>query len=281
MRSSRQISEYYSGDGSAVGGIPGTASNIPDAAASYQTEISGTTGSGYQRSDVTTNYEVSRSVSHIVPATGQVERLSVSVMVDNITDTVTMGAIEQATIAAAGIDFVRGDVITVSSIAFDRTFEIEQETAMAETQQQEFYLKIAQWAAVAVALIALFFVVRSLRRSLTTSPEMAVLVEKPDDVRAALLERVREVKDVDQQKLIEEKLAELGKVDDWEEALDSLGLDAIGPPKFDDKQKAAAEKAQMLRQVQLMAKKRPRLWRRLFNSGWVRTKAKHEQCKAC
>jgi flagellar biosynthesis/type III secretory pathway M-ring protein FliF/YscJ len=35
------------------------------------------------------------------------------------------------------------------------------------------------------------------------------------------------------------------------------GMSLIGPPKFDDRQKAAAEQAQMLRQVQLMAKKRP------------------------
>jgi flagellar biosynthesis/type III secretory pathway M-ring protein FliF/YscJ len=37
----------------------------------------------------------------------------------------------------------------------------------------------------------------------------------------------------------------------------ALDLRAIGPPTFDAEQQAAAEKAQMLRQLQLMAKNRP------------------------
>jgi flagellar M-ring protein FliF len=236
LRSSRQLSEVYNGDGTTASGIPGVASNIPDAASSYQTEISGTNDSTYQRTDVTTNYEVSRSVSHITTASGKVERLSVSVMVDNITDTVTINAIEQATIAAAGIDSTRGDVLTVNSIAFDRSLQVEQETALEEVQTREFYLKLAQWGAVAVALIALFFVVRAMQRSLRP-PE--VVVEKPEKIRAALLEKAGQELDPAQLD---------GELD---------GLDMIGPPTFDSAQKAAAEKAQMLRQLQLVAKQRP------------------------
>ncbi len=239
LRSSRQLTESYAGDDTTAGGIPGTASNIPDAAASYQTEISGTNGSSYQRSDVTTNFEVSRSVSYITAATGQVERMSVSVMVDNITDTITINAIEQATIAAAGIDQTRGDVLTVNSVPFNRTFQVEQETAMEEAQQREFYLQMAQWGAIAIALIALFFVVRGLQRSLRPAE---VLVEKPQrsanaSAAEALLEKVRDG-------------GELSEAD-------IEGLELIGPPNFDKKQKAAAEKMQMLRQMQLVAKNRP------------------------
>ncbi len=239
LRSSRQLTESYAGDDTTAGGIPGTASNIPDAAASYQTEISGTNGSSYQRSDVTTNFEVSRSVSYITAATGQVERMSVSVMVDNITDTITINAIEQATIAAAGIDQTRGDVLTVNSVPFNRTFQVEQETAMEEAQQREFYLQMAQWGAIAIALIALFFVVRGLQRSLRPAE---VLVEKPQrsanaSAAEALLEKVRDG-------------GELSEAD-------IEGLELIGPPSFDKNQKAAAEKMQMLRQMQLVAKNRP------------------------
>ena len=82
MRSARQTAEMYAGDGSTVGGVPGVPSNVPDEAApSYPTTPNGQTASnGYQRTDVITNYEVSRAVSHIISATGTVERLSVSIL---------------------------------------------------------------------------------------------------------------------------------------------------------------------------------------------------------
>lgn len=240
LRSSRQLTETYAGDGTTTGGIPGTASNIPDAAASYQTEITGTNGSTYQRTDVTTNFEVSRSVSQITSATGQVERLSVSVMVDNITETVTINAIEQATIAAAGINQNRGDVLTVNSVPFNRSFQTEQAAAMEVAEQQEFYLQMARWGAIAIALIALFFVVRGLQRSLRPA-EVAVSAgsgaSSAETAAQALLKKVRDGDELS--------------------AEDLEGLDVIGPPSFDAEQKAAAEKMQMLRQLQLVAKNRP------------------------
>jgi flagellar M-ring protein FliF len=236
LRSSREITEYYNGEGDAVGGVPGTASNVPDAAPSFQTEITSTNGSGYTRSDITHNFEVSRSTSKIIPATGTVERLSVSVMVDNITSTVTLGAIEQATIAAAGIDQARGDNLTISSIEFDRSFEQEQALAMEEMQKWELYFQIAQWAVVAIALIALFFVARSLRRTFRQKPAISVEDDTgapgqltATDPRTALLDQVKASE------------GDLGQ---------------IGPPAFSEEQKAAAEKAQMVRQLQLMSKNR-------------------------
>jgi flagellar M-ring protein FliF len=238
VRSSRQVSEGYSGDGAVAGGIPGAASNIPDAATSYQTAISDTNTSAYQRSDITTNYEVSRSVARVISAAGQVEQLSVSVLVDNITDTVTLEAIHQATIAAVGIDETRGDLLTVKSIPFNRSFYTEQEGAMEAAQRWEFYLKLAQWGAVAVVLMALFFVVRRLQRNMSPPMRAVELVEEVDP-RNSLLEEVSRLTEVEEQP---QGLKE---------------LKSIGPPKFAAEQQAAAEKAQMLRQLQLMSKKRP------------------------
>ena len=236
LRSSRRISETYGGTDDTTGGVPGTATNIPDAAPTFQTEITGTNGSGYQRFDLTTNFEVSLSTSRVISATGQVQQLSVSVMVDNITDTQTINAIEQATVAAAGINPARGDVLTVNSIPFNRTFELEQAAALETAKQREFYLQLAQWGAVAVALIALFFVVRSLLRSVQHhQPE--ITVENPDP-KTALLEEVT-------------KAADPNQIGDGSEQ----GL--LGAPTLDADQQLAAEKAQMSRQLQLMAKNRP------------------------
>ncbi len=238
LRSSRVITEAYGADALTTGGVPGTDTNIPDAA-TFQTDEEGDgTDSDYVRRDITSNYEVSRTSQRTVAATGQVEKLSVSVVVDNITDPATLGAIEQAAIAAAGIDQTRGDVLTVNSIEFDRTLEVEQAAALEETQQREFYFQLAQWGAVGVALLALFFVVRSMLRSLRPPPvKPEIKVEEPDDARAALLEEMS-------------KMTELspGEVGD---------LAKIGAPSLDPNQQQAAEKAQMMRQLQLMARNKP------------------------
>lgn len=246
IRSSRYITETQTDNTGSTGGVPGTDTNIPDAASTYQTAISDTNPSGYIRTDLTTNYEISRSVSHIIPATGKIERLSVSVIIDNITDTTTINAIQQATVAAAGIDQTRGDVLNVSSVPFDRSFYTEQEATVETAQQREFYLKLAQWGAIALALLALFFVVRGIQRSLYPQPvktvqiaqqEMPTIPTTPIDPRTALLEEVTRASATGDNQI--------------------PGLDTIGPPAFDTQQQAAAEKAQMLRQLQLMAKSRP------------------------
>lgn len=251
VRSSREIVENYSGNDATVGGVPGTASNIPDVAPSYQTEISGTNGNGYQTSDITTNYEVSKSTSRIVSATGEIKRLSVSVLVNNITDTVVLDTIRAATVAAAGIDETRGDVVTVSSIPFERDYILEQQAAMDASQQQEFYLLLARWAIVGIALIAMFFVVRGMQRSLRLrqvevlpqdqrSPiRLASSAAGQPDPREALLQRIAVASTEDE---IAAGIAELSK---------------IGPPSFDADQQEAAAKAQMVRQLQLVAKNKP------------------------
>jgi flagellar M-ring protein FliF len=245
LRSSMVISESYVGGGTGAGGIPGTASNIPLAAPSYETSITGTNSSAYVRTEETTNYEISRSVSHISPATGLVERLSISVLVDNITNTTTFSAIEPAVIAAAGVDFVRGDVVTVSNVTFDRSYYEEQTTAADAVRQQEFILQLVKWGAIAVAIVAMFLVVRGIQRSLRPQPAVQAL-------EAAASERSAEL--VDARSAL---LQELERQDETA-AFDFPDLQTIGPPpELSADQRAAAERAQMVRQLQTMVKNRP------------------------
>ncbi len=239
VRSSRQITESSNATDGTTGGVPGASSNIPDAAPSYQTTVTGTNGSSYQHTDITTNFEVSRSTSVVQSATGQIQRLSVSVLVNNITDTTVISAIQQATIAAAGLNTERGDVLTVNSIPFDREYFIEQEAAMKAAQQRDFYLLLARWGIVVVALGAVLFVARGMQRTLTLQkvevlPDGEGAAGSLPDARANLLESI-----------------DAANLDGYD------GLGQIGPPEFGESEKEAAAKAQMLRQLQLVAKNRP------------------------
>jgi flagellar M-ring protein FliF len=175
LRSSQKISESSS-SGGASGGVPGAASNLPTPVAT----VVGSAASAYQRNEETLNYEVSQVQSHEVIAPGKVNRVSVSVMVDGISDQAQMDSIKAAVNAAAGIDTTRGDQVVVESFAFDRT-ALEALTAdLAQQQQQQLYLQIGIAVGAALVLLALlFFVLRMISNLRHASKENWRAVLKP------------------------------------------------------------------------------------------------------
>jgi flagellar M-ring protein FliF len=154
LRSSQIINES-SASGGAAGGVPGAASNLPTPVAT----TTGTEGESYQRSEETLNFEISQVQSHEIIAPGQVSRISVSVMVDGVTDTAQMDIIKSAVQVAAGIDSTRGDQIVVESFDFDRTALDALSEELAAQQQQELYLRIALGVAAALVVLAVFFII--------------------------------------------------------------------------------------------------------------------------
>ncbi len=188
LRSAQQSKETYVGSADQAGGIPGTASNVPSAAPSYQA-TSGVTGTtSYERQESTTNFEVSKVVTHHVLAPGRVKRLSVSVLVDQITDTTHLQAVRDAVAAAAGIDTTRGDEIVVQSVAFDRTFLEEQAKSMADAERMALYFSIARWVAMGLALVVMFLFMRGAFRGLGYRPVIEsseMVLEAPGDSQAA------------------------------------------------------------------------------------------------
>ena len=175
IRSSQIINES-SNSGGTTGGVPGAASNLPTPVAT----TTGTDATAYQRSEETLNYEVSQVQSHEVIAPGEVSRVSVSVMVDGITDPAQLEIIKSAVQAAAGIDSTRGDQIVVESFAFDRTALDELSAELAKQQQQELYLQIAMGVGAALVVLALLFLIlRMINNTRNASKESWKAVLRP------------------------------------------------------------------------------------------------------
>jgi len=175
IRSSQIINES-SNSGGTTGGVPGAASNLPTPVAT----TTGTDATAYQRNEETLNYEVSQVQSHEVIAPGEVSRVSVSVMVDGITDPAQLEIIKSAVQAAAGIDSTRGDQIVVESFAFDRTALDELSAELAKQQQQELYLQIAMGVGAALVVLALlFFILRMINNTRNASKESWKAVLRP------------------------------------------------------------------------------------------------------
>ena len=116
-----------------------------------------------------TNYELNRTVEHIINAVGTLDRLSVAVLVDGTYNTVegAEGNVEQiyqprsqeeldrlASIVknAVGFDQTRNDQIEMVNIAFDRQNLEDDQMALDSMYMREFYMDIAK----KIGLVLLF-----------------------------------------------------------------------------------------------------------------------------
>lgn len=161
LRSQQLLTETFTGDASLLGGIPGATSNLP---ALTDTTITDTTGTEYYlREELTHNYEITQQQTHELIAPGAVEQVSLSVMVDSITDTQSLLTLRTVISAAAGIDVARGDTLAVETLAFDRSFYTQQAAEMAQDAQTELYVQVAVIAGVVLlTALLLWYVYRVL-----------------------------------------------------------------------------------------------------------------------
>jgi flagellar M-ring protein FliF len=189
LRSSKKDLESYTGVGVYPGGVPGTDSNIPG----YKSTVSG--NSQYTKSDVTENYEITKRESHVVQTVGDVKRLSVAVIVDNLQPQ-QVTSIKNAVIAAAGLDITRGDQVAVENVSFDRSAE-KSELSKATALEREKYMSTLMSLGVIIGILifALFFLrstlkPKAIREKLRRQIEMASASAKAEEEVEVPLEAV-------------------------------------------------------------------------------------------
>ncbi|MGY1630994.1 flagellar basal-body MS-ring/collar protein FliF [Geodermatophilus sp. SYSU D01186] len=177
--------EEYSGTGATVGGVLGP-ENTADA---------GTDGdSTYSKESTTSNNAVGETVETVQGAPGAINRLTVSVVMDQaVAGNLNQNQVEDLIGNAVGLDTARGDDITVASMAFDTTAadqaaaELEAVQA-AEEQAQLWSMVKTGGIALGIALLVLIVWLRS-RRNRADDEDYEDLA-LPDDVLAEL-DRIR------------------------------------------------------------------------------------------
>lgn len=134
-----------------------------------------------------TNYEINKTVEHIINSVGNIKRLSVAVLVDGVyrkADAAAGGAAEPAyeprsqeeinRIAAlvrnaVGFDNQRNDQIEVVNLAFDRTsMEFEQQK-IDQVIQQEFYYDIGKKVLLVILAVLAFLYLRKMLKKFFAS----------------------------------------------------------------------------------------------------------------
>ena len=124
-RSSNRAEENYTGQQQPPGGAPGTTTNIPGYAVNTQG-----VESEYNKSDITTNYEITTRESSEVATPGGIKRLTASVLVDGDLDATRLAELKEVISSAIGYSETRGDSLVVKSMKFS--------TALADRLAEEF-----------------------------------------------------------------------------------------------------------------------------------------------
>ncbi|MBQ3764378.1 MAG: flagellar M-ring protein FliF [Synergistaceae bacterium] len=147
-RSNERQEESYTGQGNPVNGNPGTTTNIPGYAIN-STQVN----SEYNRTNATTNYEITTRKGDQVVTPGGVRRLSASVLIDDKYNEITeerLEALQEVISSAIGFNKERGDSLVVHAMRFSTAFA----DSMADQMRQDRMWRII-YGAVAAAMILL------------------------------------------------------------------------------------------------------------------------------
>ncbi|RLC22512.1 MAG: flagellar M-ring protein FliF [Deltaproteobacteria bacterium] len=141
-------------------------------------------GTGHEKTDETINYEINRIVSKTVMPVGEVEKLSMAVLVDGIYNKNDEGVeafqprskkeietIESLVKRSVGFDAKRGDQIVVTSIPF-RKGEVEMGPVEEEGWKAKLHLVlplIKYFVPLIVLILVLFFILRPLIKFIMTT----------------------------------------------------------------------------------------------------------------
>jgi flagellar M-ring protein FliF len=185
-RSEQEKSETYEGTGSSANGIPGTDSNITQ----YKATDSGTTNYKAEKSERTTNYEISKVEEFRVAAPGKVKRMTVGVWVDGNLVAETKQKVYNTVKDAVGIAEERGDRLTVETMNFSRPSQ--------PVEQQIPWPTIITATALGLLLLVLIIL---------------VIVKEPVPPKVEIIKVVKEKAAAAVDAVAEEELATIGQIE--------------------------------------------------------------------
>jgi flagellar M-ring protein FliF len=197
--------EHMRGNRNTASGVPGARSNLPGA--------EDVTGNGFKQ-DVdkemkTTNMDTSKTVRNIKEPVGTVDRLSVAVLIDGVTTTVTEGGkttekwaprsaeelaqYESIVKNAIGFDEKRGDTVKIETSQFQHEDFAESDKLLSSLEKRKLISYIVKWAILAVIFGTFFLmVVRPFMQWITESFQDSV-----DQMLPKTIEELEDLQTVD------------------------------------------------------------------------------------
>jgi flagellar M-ring protein FliF len=191
VRSRRETSESAAQGTANAGGVPGAERNVPGYPAAGASQ-SGTAQT--EKRDVTTNYELSRTVEKTVRAPGAIKRLNVAVALDSevIADPAQADAISKLVATAAGLDTNRGDLVTLTSLPFSAAGATKPADVAEQARQREMMLSLARMVAMVLGpllVVGMIWLVLRRNRPKPQKTEIKEVTEKPIEGKALSVEQ--------------------------------------------------------------------------------------------
>ncbi len=206
LKSQQTEEELLDGARTNPTGIPGTRSNLPGA------EDTGQTGfrQNVRKELKTSNFDVPKIIRNTKEGMGGLMRLSVAVLVDGVTKSVTdkdgvtteqwtardpaeMKKIEQIIRGTMGFNEKRGDSINIENIAFQKEDFSEAEKLLTTLERKKLLHSLMKWMILSLSLGLFFFVVvRPFMRWITDSFQDSV-----EDMLPKTIEELEELQSVD------------------------------------------------------------------------------------
>jgi len=186
LRSERVLEDNTNSSGAQ--GVPGALSNQPPAASTIPTD---TTNPNSEQSNANTNrrlesernYDLDTTISHIKTQVGTLERLSISVGLDYVTDPNPDGngekiprsseqleRISRLIQAAVGYSVQRGDVINVESFPFVKSEELPEPPPLEFYEGELFQMLLKPVIGLLLGLILIFSVLKPAFNKLSKAP---------------------------------------------------------------------------------------------------------------
>ncbi|MGE3269631.1 MAG: flagellar basal-body MS-ring/collar protein FliF [Chloroflexota bacterium] len=182
VRSRREIAESSAQGTANAGGVPGAERNVPG----YPAAGTGDSGTAQnEKRDVTTNYELSRTVEKTVRTPGAIRRLNVAVALDSevIADPAQADAISRLVATAAGLDTNRGDLVTLTSLPFNAVGAAKPAELAEQARQREMMLSIARMVAMVLGPLLVVGMIWMVLRRNRPKPEKPEIKEVAGDAK--------------------------------------------------------------------------------------------------
>lgn len=127
----------------------------------------------YSKEKTSVNYSVTKEVKQVVYAPGTVKRLSIAVAVNKILTDSEKDELKNLVLSAAGIDYSRGDVISVSGLQFEGAAidnKVKEDFTKQYKQEQMFYFVTSSILPLLIVLILGAFALYILKNFIAKMP---------------------------------------------------------------------------------------------------------------
>lgn len=151
----------------------------------------------YSKQKTSVNYNVTKEVKQVVYAPGTVKRLSIAVAVNKILTEAEKDELKNLVLSASGVDYSRGDVISVSGLQFEGATidKLAQEEFNKQYQQEQtIYFITSSVIPLVIVLILGCFALYILKTFVAKLPSA-----KPKTVPEELMERQPEEIDMEEE----------------------------------------------------------------------------------